>query len=197
MNMLRQGGMAQGRLQFNEFRSFEATESASGIDVCEEAIASPEREAEVVASLQVVVPTCIRLNLEDLKCFEVVERQYQRWGVIFKNCVAIQPSNPAFPPHFGTTVLMGAPKGGFLEATFLRPVRSVSSFITSSQQTILTAYDDKHQLLQAELPGHNLAGSDSQLAANAPLSIRAANIHRITFCAFDGQFTIDDFRFIC
>ena len=187
----------QGRLQFNEFRGFEATNPAiGGIDV-REAIAAPERGSESVASSLVTVPTRIRLNLEDLKCFEVVERQYQHWGVIFKNCMAIQPSNPAFPPRFGTTVLMGAPKGGFLEATFLRPVRSVHSFITSSQQTILTAYDDKCQLLQTELPGHNLAGSNSQLAANAPLSLRAANIHRITFCAFDGQFTIDDFSFIC
>ena len=196
--MLRQGVMAkQGRLQLNEFRGFEATEPAiGGIDVREEVIASPERGAEVVA-MPVIVPTCIRLNLEDLKCFEVVERQYQRWGVTFKNCMAIQPSNPAFLPRFGATVLMGAPKGGFLEATFLRPVRSVSCFITSSQQITLTAYNDEGQLLQAEIPGHNLAGSDSQLAANAPLSLRAANIHRITFCAFDGQFTIDDFSFIC
>ncbi|MCV3216264.1 hypothetical protein OGM63_22575 [Plectonema radiosum NIES-515] len=145
---------------------------------------------------QVAVPTCICLNLEDLKCFEAVERQYEQWGVIFNNSIAIQPSNPAFPAHSGVTVLMGAPKSGFLEATFLRPVCSVSTFVTSSQRLVLCAYDQNNQLLtQTALPAANLANSDSALPPSTLLSLTANDIHRITFNTFDGQFIIDDFSF--
>ncbi|MDZ8239582.1 MAG: hypothetical protein RMZ69_20935 [Nostoc sp. ChiQUE01a] len=142
------------------------------------------------------IPTCICLDLEDLKCFEVVERQYERWGVIFQNSLAIQPSNPAFPSHSGLTVLMGAPKSGFLEATFLQPVNSVSAFVTSSQRLVLAAYDRDRQLLgQTVLASANLANSDSAISPNTLLSITGNNIYRVTFCAFDGQFVLDDFRF--
>jgi hypothetical protein len=145
---------------------------------------------------RVTVPTCIFLDLEDLKCFEAVERQYERWGVIFHNSLAIQPSNPAFPAYSGLTVLMGAPKNGFLEATFLRPVNSVSAYVTSSQRLVLSAYDRDRQLLaQTILPGSNLANSDSTISPNTLLSINANNIYSVTFCAFDGQFTLDNFRF--
>ncbi|MEA5623056.1 hypothetical protein [Nostoc sp. UHCC 0251] len=142
------------------------------------------------------VPTCICLDLEDLKCFEAVECQYERWGVIFHNSIAIQPSNPAFPPYSGLIVLMAAPKSGFLEATFLRPVNSVSAFVTSSQRLVLSAYDRDRQLIaQTALPSPNLANSDSAISPNTLLSITGNNIYSVTFCAFDGQFTLDNFRF--
>jgi hypothetical protein len=153
-------------------------------------------EAQNTATANGKSGCCVCLDLEDLKCFEVVEQQYQRWGVIFSNCIAIQPSNPAFPPHSGTTVLMGAPKSGFLEATFVHPVQLVSTYVTSSQRLVFTAYDsDRKMLRQETLAGSNLANSDSPLQPNAPLKLTAKNIHRVTFCAFDGQFTIDDFSF--
>ncbi len=150
----------------------------------------------VVESEFVTVPTCIYLNLEDLKCFEVVERQYEQWGVIFDNCLAIHPSNPAFPARSGVVVLMGAPKNGLLEATFLRPVHFVSAYVTSSQRLVFSAYDRDRQLLdQTVLPGANLANSDSAISPNTLLSLSANEIHYVTFCAFDGQFTVDDFGF--
>ncbi|MGH2415407.1 MAG: hypothetical protein ACRDEA_17305 [Microcystaceae cyanobacterium] len=157
---------------------------------------SQAQVGKVVDSGVVSVPTCIYLTLEDLRCFEAVERQYEQWGVIFNNCIAIQPSNPAFPAHSGLVVLMGAPKNGYLEATFLRPVHFVSAFVTSSQRLVFSAYASDRQLLtQTVLPGANLANSDSAVPANTLLSVSANEIHRITFCAFDGQFIIDDFSF--
>jgi hypothetical protein len=149
-----------------------------------------------VDSETVSVPSCIYLNLEDLKCFESVERQYEQWGLIFNNCIAIQPSNPAFPTHSGVVVLMAAPKNGYLEATFLRPVHFVSAFVTSSQRLELSAYSSDRQLLtKSVLPGANLANSGSAMPPNTLLSVSANAIHRVTFCCFDGQFTIDDFSF--
>lgn len=139
---------------------------------------------------------CIFLQFENLKCFEVVERQYESKGVIFNNCIAIEPSNPAFPPHSGAVVLMGSPKSGLLEATFIRPVNSVSAFVTSSQRLVLSAYDGDRQLLsQAILPSANLANSKEAIAPNTLLSVLAENIHYVSFRAFDGQFTVDDFSF--
>ncbi len=139
---------------------------------------------------------CILLHLENLKCFEVVEHQYESKGVIFDNCIAIEPSNPAFPPHSGAVVLMGSPKSGLLEASFVRPVNFISAFVTSSQRLVLSAYDQSRQLLnQAVLPSGNLANSEEGVAPNTLLSISANNIHYVSFCAFDGQFTVDDFSF--
>jgi len=141
-------------------------------------------------------PTSILLNLEDLPCFEVVERQFQRWGISFRNAIALHPSNPAYPPHSGSMVLMAAPKSGFLEILCQQPVRFFSCYVTSSQRTILSAYDSQDKILaRAEMPGANLAGSDSQIPANAPLMLRGSNIYRITFYAFDGQLIVDDLSF--
>jgi hypothetical protein len=142
------------------------------------------------------VAECIFLQLDNLKCFEVVEHQYESKGVIFHNCIAIQPSNPAFPAHSGVVVLMGSPKSGLLEATFIRPVNSVSAFVTSSQRLIMSAYDRDRQVLnQAVLPTGNLANSDSGIAPNTLLSVSGDNIHSVSFRAFDGQFTVDDLSF--
>lgn len=139
--------------------------------------------------------TYIRLDMEDLPCFATVERQFEQWDVVFANAIAIHPSNPAYPPRSGITVLMGAPKDGYLEATFLRPVHFVSGFVTSSRRTVLTAFDrDNQAIASTETSGANLANSESA-QPNAQLSIRAANIHRVTFHAFDGQLTLDDFCF--
>jgi hypothetical protein len=142
------------------------------------------------------ISRCVYLGLEDLKCFEVVDSQYEEQGVLFNNCIAIQPSNPAFPPHSGSVVLMGSPKSGLLEATFLNPVSLVKVFVTSSQRLVFSAYGSDRQLLtQTILPGANLAHSDSAVPPNTLLTVTSQNIHRVTFCAFDGQFTIDDFSF--
>ncbi|RUT05718.1 hypothetical protein DSM106972_037250 [Dulcicalothrix desertica PCC 7102] len=138
---------------------------------------------------------CVCLNLETLKCFEVVERQYEEFGVIFNNCIAIQPSNPAFPTD-NAVVLMGAPKGGFLEVAFTRPVNIVKALVTSSQRLLLSAYNRERKIVaQAVLPVGNLANSDSTLLPNALMSVKASQIYSITFCAFDGQFTVDNFSF--
>jgi len=159
--------------------------------------ADPLRHEETSLPEYVVkAPAWVHLNLEDLKCFEVVHRQFQHWGVTFNNCIAIHPSNPAFPAHSGSTVLMGAPKNGHFEAVFHHPVQCVNTFVTTSQKLVLSAYDcNNHLLTQVEISQGNLAGSDSQISPNIPLTLKAANIHRISFCAFDGQFTLDDFSF--
>ena len=188
----------------DEIRNFNPADEAVDFSSSQPLVASPHRDT-VGGQWDATPknPTQIRLNLEDLKCFEVVERQFQHWGVTLSNCVAIQPSNPAYPPHSGTTVLMGAPRNGLLEISFERPVKSVNCYVTSSQRTVLCAFDrEDNQIARVEIPSPNLAGSNSMVPPNAQLSVRSPsekqatpNIYRVSFFAFDGQLTVDDLSF--
>jgi hypothetical protein len=142
------------------------------------------------------VPACVFLTLEDLKCFEVVDKQFQFLGVTFRNAIALHPSNPAYPAHSGEIVLLAAPKSGWLEAKFSRPVVLARGFVTSSRQATLTAYDEAGTAIaQAETASSNLAGSNTSTPPNAELSVQAPNIHRIVFSAFGGELTVDGFGF--
>lgn len=142
-------------------------------------------------------PTYVHLNLEDLKYFEVVERQFEPWGVTFTNAIAINPSNPAFPTNSGNILLLGSPENGSIKATFSRPVSFVCGWVTSSRRTTLTAYDRSGgEIARQQIPEANLAGTNSQIPANALLGVRGSNIHRVAFYAFDGHLTLDDFGFI-
>lgn len=154
------------------------------------------RTAESNSNLLMIRPLSVCLNLEDLKCFEVVDSQFRDYGITLKNAIALQPSNPAYPTRTGATVLMGAPKNGWLEATFSQSIRKFCCYVTSSQRTIISAYDHQDKLLARQsLSGANLAGFDSHLPPNAQLLIEEPNISRITLYAFDGQLTASDLSF--
>lgn len=187
----------QCSLPSNELRDSEAFAPTTDFIKPQAVIACPCWSAgDCDSNLLVKRPSSVCLNLEDLKCFEVVEHQFHHYGITFKNAIALQPSNPAYPPRSGTTVLMGAPKSGWLEATFSQPVCQFCCYVTSSQRTILSAYDPQDKLIgRRSITGANLAGSDSQIPPNAQLKIEVENISRITFYAFYGQLTITDLSF--
>ncbi|MBW4466758.1 MAG: hypothetical protein KME07_15140 [Pegethrix bostrychoides GSE-TBD4-15B] len=136
-------------------------------------------------------PVCVRLDVEDLPCFTVVNRQYEAWGVRFENAVAIHPSNPLYPPYSGEMVLLGAPRDGWLEARFLHPVRHVGSCVVSSRRTVIQAFNRQNQLVAEAAAEANLGQGNTSLR----LSSAAQNIHRVTLECFDGQLTVDDFCF--
>lgn len=160
-------------------------------------VAIPDRsEAGLELSLPVTASACVRLALEELMCFEVVEDQFKHWGLTFANAIAIKPSNPAFLVSPDTTVLMGAPKSGLIEIVFKYPVRFASGFVTSSRRTVLSAFDAKGNLIdQAELAAPNLVGSNSAIPPNCQLKVSAPNIYQISFYAFDGQLIVNNFTF--
>ncbi|HEY9632485.1 MAG TPA: hypothetical protein V6D14_03710 [Coleofasciculaceae cyanobacterium] len=187
----------QCSLQSNAVRESQTLGSATDLIEPEAMIASPcWGAAECDSNLLVIRPSSVYLNLEDLKCFEAVEHQFHHYGITFKNAIALQPSNPAYPSRSGTNVLMGAPTSGWLEAKFLQPISKFCCYVTSSQRTILSAYDHQDNLLvRCSMAGSNLAGSDSQISPNAQLRIEGSNISRITFYAFDGQLTVTDLSF--
>ena len=187
----------QYSLQPNEVIDSQAFGLATDLLEPQAVIASPcKGAAECDSNLFVIWHSSVYLNLEDLKCFEVVEHQFHHYGITFKNAIALQPSNPAYPSRSGTTVLMGAPKSGWLEVSFSQPICQFCCYVTSSQRTILSAYDHRDNLLnRASVTSPNLAGSDSQIPPNAQLKIEEQNISRITFYAFDGQMTLADLSF--
>ncbi|MGG6296076.1 hypothetical protein ACQ4M4_16945 [Leptolyngbya sp. AN02str] len=140
--------------------------------------------------------TTVRLDFDSLQPFERVERHFQKFGITFKNAIALQPSNPAFQPMPGKMVLMGSPKSGWLEAVFDRPVSWVSSSITGSRRTVMAAFDANNRpIAQAQTAGPNLAGSSSKLLPNLELSLLGEGIQRITLQTFDGQLTVSEFSF--
>lgn len=152
--------------------------------------------ATVELSLVEPSPGRIILDLEALNCFEVVERQFENQGVIFNNAIALAPSNPAFPSKSGRIVIMGAPKSGAIEVSFLQPVQLVNSLVTSSRRTVICAYNEQgEQIAEVETLGPNLAGSPSLIPPNAELIVNVPNIHRLTFYAFDGHITLAGFYF--
>ncbi len=142
------------------------------------------------------MPSCIRIGLENLKSFEVVDHQFKNWGLTFSNAIAIEPSNPVFAVSPGIKVLMGAPKSGLIEMNFKFPVKFVSGLVTSSRRTVLSAYNQNEELLaQDEMPASNLLESNSVIPPNAQLTVNAQNIHKVTFYAFDGQLIVIDLSF--
>lgn len=161
------------------------------------AVASPgARAAESNPNLMMISPLSVYLNLEDLKCFEVVDSQFRDYGITLQNAIALLPSNPAYPTRTSTNVLMGAPKNGWIEASFSQAIRKFCCYVTSSQRTIISAYDHQDKLLARQsLSGANLAGFDSHLPPNTQLLIEEPNISRITLYAFDGQLTACDLSF--
>ncbi|TVR05442.1 MAG: hypothetical protein EA395_15660 [Phormidium sp. GEM2.Bin31] len=141
-------------------------------------------------------PPSVRLDFEGLTRFEILRDQYQHWGVHFKNAIAVSPSNPAYPPHSGEIVIMGAPKSGFLELTFDRPVKFVTGYVTSSRFTAMSAYNGCGETIaRNQLSAANLANSNSSVQPNYQLSVQWPDIHRVTFYAFDGELVVDDISF--
>lgn len=141
-------------------------------------------------------PPLTHLDFEHLRCFESVEQQFVALGVEFHNAIALRPSNPAFPPSPGQTVLIGAPRSGVLDASFKRPVEMISVILTASRRTVITAFDQMDRAIaKTELPRANLATSASSDSPNRHLQIYAQDIHRIRVRSVGGQFIIGDFAF--
>lgn len=141
-------------------------------------------------------PRPVHLTFDRLQPFEVVQNQFQHLGVQFKNAIALIPSNPAYAHRRGTLVLMGAPRNGMLEILFDRPVHAVTGWVTSAQPVVMTAFDQEQgAIARIETHAANPADASAALFPNSPMSLIAANIHRIQFQAFNAHLVLSEFRF--
>lgn len=160
----------------------------------QEIVVLPQNEALNSPIATIPSQTCIRLALEKLQCFEVVQHQFQHWGIVLNNAIALQPSNPAFGIECDQTVLMGAPRSGWLEVTFEHPVRRVSAWVASSRRIVLCAYNQTgEEVAQAQMPVSSSRRSIKSVLPHAQLSVEGDAISRVTFYTFDSQLVVDHF----
>lgn len=189
----------QSILQSDQLQRLENTESQiDSFSVENKIITSVWQDLveENIDTNQETLRRCIRLSFDELQSFEKLHNQFRHLGLIFDNCLVIQPSNPAFPSRSGLKVVMASPKNGFLSVKFLNPVNLVSILVTSSQRLVLSAYDQDEQLVkESVLPTANIVNSGSDIPPNATLSVTANCIKSIHCGCFDGQFTLDELRF--
>jgi hypothetical protein len=137
-----------------------------------------------------------KVNFDSLKPFEVLSNQFQHLGVTFNNAIVLQPSNPAYFPIQGKMIIIGNPRPGWLEINFHHPVSAVEIRLTASQRTIISAHGDNERLLEKqEIATANLAGSETDIPANYPISLVAPQIRKVTLYAFDGQVTVSELSF--
>ncbi len=161
----------------------------------EEIVAYPQTHQGHLGKLSISSSQRIRLALEHLQCFELVEKQFSSWGITFVNAIALQPSNPAFGVQPNQTVLMGAPKSGWLEVHFQHPVRRVEALVTSSRRTILSGYDQEaHEIDRTEMKAKLSNRRLPLVLPHEHLCIEAENIYKVTFYTFDGQLIVDQFK---
>ncbi|MGL5082629.1 MAG: hypothetical protein ACRC8A_14175, partial [Microcoleaceae cyanobacterium] len=175
-------------------------QSESATAHCNSILVSPRRERSDSQPdlLSLTQPsTQIRLALEELSCFEMVEHQFQSWGITFINAITLQPSNPVFGVDPEAMVLMGAPKSGWLEIYFATPIRRIEAGVISSRPTVLSAYNSMgEEIAQTEMtlvkPKSHTHPTE---LPKARLSLACAGISKITFYAFDGQLVISQLLF--
>ncbi|MGB2926415.1 MAG: hypothetical protein WBB82_14020 [Limnothrix sp.] len=141
----------------------------------------------------------IEIPLNKLKSFDVVKDQFADLGVLFDNVFVLQPSNSIYFPEVGKMVLMGAPRNGWLEITFTVPVNYFACRLTSSQHSVIKAYDCDDQLLTMfDTETADYEAADPLVSAPPPniaVEMQASSIERITLSSLDGQLVVHDVRF--
>ncbi|MEB3233410.1 MAG: hypothetical protein VKJ64_20550 [Leptolyngbyaceae bacterium] len=140
------------------------------------------------------------VDLETLTNFERVTEQFLDQGIRFENAIALYPSNPAYPEaNMDMIALMGAPKQGFMDTTFLQPIRQIEVCVTSSRPLAMTAFNGQNQVLtQTETKGNNLANHPrAMLDPHIRLGLQTKNalIHQVIFRCSGGNFTLSHFSF--
>lgn len=155
-------------------------------------ILSPQRTHSQFKSAPPPCTAPIQLELDALNCFEIVKDQFLVWGITFKNAIALQPSNPAFITQADQVVLMSGPNSGFLEICFHHPLKLIEARVTSSQPTVLSAFNASHQEVACtHTPTPEATPAVGSVLPPALLQIRTPDIHKVTFSTFDGQLIID------
>ncbi|NEQ30696.1 MAG: hypothetical protein F6K04_06790 [Leptolyngbya sp. SIO4C5] len=153
-----------------------------------------EAATEAPLAPRSVTETC--LNWDSLSTFTLLSDQFQDLGVVFDNAVVVEPSNPAYPTYSGDRLVTGSPKSGWITASFIRPVKSVSGRITCSQPMLLIAFDPQQRIVaQEEITDANLATSETGLDPNQLLQVKAEDIQSVKFHCLGGQLTIAEFSF--
>lgn len=90
----------------------------------------------------------LRLDFQDLTAFECVTEQYRHLGVYFSGAIALEPSNPAFPPKSTAFVLMPLGHEMMITVTFDTLASQIGAWVCGAGSVILTAFDSKGKILK-------------------------------------------------
>ncbi len=141
-----------------------------------------------------------QLDFEELAAFEPVGDRYANLGIHFMGAVALMPSNPAFPPHSGSLVLMPVANQLGITVELRRPARLLGAFAIGSKPVRLTAFDkDNNRIARAgtEVSGENSRIGHRLLALpHYRLEVQARNIVKAIFDSA-APFILDDVFFYC
>jgi hypothetical protein len=87
---------------------------------------------------------------------------------------------------------MSGPNSGFLEIYFQHPLQLIEARVTSSQPTILSAFNGNDQEVACtHTPTPEPTAVGVSVLPPTLLQIKTPGIHKVTFSTFDGQLIID------
>jgi hypothetical protein len=142
-------------------------------------------------------PQLLGLDFEDLTVFEAVTEQYNHLGLHIRGAIAIDPSNPAFPPKSGSVVLMPASHEMIVTVSFDQPIAWMSVFVCSAGCVGLTAFDAAGNIvahLNTVVSSSNLEPANKYPATwhGQQLELNRHGIARVMFHSSE-PFILDDF----
>jgi hypothetical protein len=90
----------------------------------------------------------LRLDFQDLTAFERVTEQYRHLGVYFSGAIALEPSNPAFPPQSTPFVLMPLGHEMMITVSFDTLASRIGALVCGAGSIVLTAFDSEGKILK-------------------------------------------------
>lgn len=136
------------------------------------------------------IPKLLRLDFEDLTAFESVSEQYSHLGVHFNGAIAFEPSNPAFLPKSGTSVLMPSGHEMILSVSFDSPTCWMGAYVCGASSIVLTAFDEAGNIID------RVFTAGARIGAPIPmqLELNRRGIAKVIFHSSE-PFILDDFFF--
>ncbi|WP_416674851.1 hypothetical protein [Egbenema bharatensis] len=95
----------------------------------------------------------LQLDFTDLKVFESVQDQYQRWGIRFEGAIALRPSNPAFQIEPETIVLVPEVGCSNIAVQFEQLRKWVGAVVTATQRVKLTLLNRENEPIAEQWAG--------------------------------------------
>lgn len=127
----------------------------------------------------------VTLDFSTLTVFELVQEQFQSFGIGFENAIAIPPSNPAFQTDANQLVLMPIAGQTTITAHFQQPQRQVQAHLTGARRIRLTAYGSEEGAQRQYTPqAQALLGQATPIAF--PSHLLELESDRITQVTFDS-----------
>lgn len=156
----------------------------------------PGRQRFSLPATTSTLPGVVQLSFEDLAAFDQVKDQYRGLGVWFEGAIAIKPSNPLFPPHSGSLVIMPVGSHPELAVYFRHPTQMMGVFVTGARRVKMVGFDTNGNVVdQVSTSNCQYLQQDVERQEALPrqlLRLSASGIVKVVLES-DGPFVLDDF----